>query len=634
MALTFAASLLVVSAFTTLFTTAATSWQSTLQTAFPNGIVETFDNLQDWNVPDNLGVTGATSMDHPEWMPKTIDGANSHWNIFTGYVDRTRPPWVPLQGEQNIRSIANHGSQYSLWDGKSACLMYPNYAAYQTHKELDGYDRAVLYGPTRLGIYFGTPGDNTSGFSETYIFYRFKLAQDRRSLTGGTYAWVKSTHGAEEYYFSVGSPGVFCPNDITINNTRIDNLRVWRHWIGQYSSGNIVPCPVIDNGDGTVKLGVSFYPSSYSYGYLQPGDTVTVSGTANYNGTFTIVSVDSAAGSELHRTTAINITHSYVPETPPITAYAQVTLGSLGTDQWSYGDNDSLGYRTVYVRLSGVNSSARNPNNAAANYILYESDFWPREPRAYVGGYGDAGGWVYHGIPKQLMITGGFNNSRDYISQGWVAAHCPSFNSAADYGLNFHIFNLLGNNRNVYNIQLTDTVWVGKDLGAGAYYSVSPRNSAGSFFLPYSGDTPSGNATIYTMANATTTGAALYENGKWFNVEIRLNLGTQDGFDSAEEFWLYDDVGNVLAHNTPDPTYKNGQNLFQFLKLFQHKINKIEWGGNKIVDGYGMTRQTAWNNRWYLDDVIINRSRIGPTYFALVKGQMPPGPPANLRIGK
>ena len=44
-------------------------------------------------------------------------------------------------------------------------------------------------------------------------------------------------------------------------------------------------------------------------------------------------------------------------------------MGSLAVDQWDYGDNDSLGYDTIYVRLSG----GADPNVQVSNYIEYEA---------------------------------------------------------------------------------------------------------------------------------------------------------------------------------------------------------------------------------------------------------------------
>ena len=50
------------------------------------------------------------------------------------------------------------------------------------------------------------------------------------------------------------------------------------------------------------------------------------------------------------------------------------TLGSLLTNQWGYGDNDTLGYNTIYVRLFvGTDPEDLDDDAIIANYI-YEID--------------------------------------------------------------------------------------------------------------------------------------------------------------------------------------------------------------------------------------------------------------------
>lgn len=600
--------------------TATTDWQTTLEHAFPNGIVETFDNLQDWAAPGNLPGY-INSIDHPAAMPKRSNGTASNWNMYYSNVDTTRTPWLPVGSEGNIKHIANFGPEYSLWGGKSAAMSYSNYAGATVHRELDGYDRARMYGLGRLGVYFGTPGNPASGLNEVYLFYRFKFSQMRFSLTASSYTWTQSRHGTEEYYLTVGSPGIFPPNHLTINNSRISNLRVWKNWIRN--------TPVVNNGNGTVTFDVSFYdPPNYSAGcYLQPGDKVTIAGTSYYDGTHTISSV---SDNSYRNPRYISIPHAYYPETPPKTATLSVTLGNLGVDQWAYGDNDNLGYRTIYVRLSGSSASARNPNNKPSGYIQYENDFWSRDPYSEAGGSGHSNGWVYFGYPKMLTVHTGYNNSRDYVAQGWMDQNSDA--GLKGYGLNFHIVNMMGNGLGIYDCRFVSIPHVATyNSTTGKYNFDNLRNPQGQYFLPYSGIGNSLMGHFRVMANSTVAPTNLIESSGWFNVEWRFNLGTVNQWDASEEFWMYDDNGNVIAHNDPDPQFHNGAGLFRLKAFLDHKINVIQFGGNKVVDGYGVTRQTSWNNRWYLDDVIINPDRIGPRYFALARGLAPPSPPKNLR---
>jgi len=47
------------------------------------------------------------------------------------------------------------------------------------------------------------------------------------------------------------------------------------------------------------------------------------------------------------------------------------TIGSLSTGEWAYGDNDSLDYNTLYVRLT----DSSDPDSKAADYIQSQSTF-------------------------------------------------------------------------------------------------------------------------------------------------------------------------------------------------------------------------------------------------------------------
>src|SRR5690349_15045576 len=49
------------------------------------------------------------------------------------------------------------------------------------------------------------------------------------------------------------------------------------------------------------------------------------------------------------------------------TSATKGTVGSLSAGTWSYGDNDTLGYSTVYVRLS----DGTDPDSKVADYVQF-----------------------------------------------------------------------------------------------------------------------------------------------------------------------------------------------------------------------------------------------------------------------
>lgn len=77
---------------------------------------------------------------------------------------------------------------------------------------------------------------------------------------------------------------------------------------------------------------------------------------------------------EYYVRTAANATPGFVASPPTSggvylngSAATKATLGSLAAGNWGYGDNDALGYSTIYVRTSG----GVNPNTLAAGYVTF-----------------------------------------------------------------------------------------------------------------------------------------------------------------------------------------------------------------------------------------------------------------------
>lgn len=560
----------------------AADWQTTLEQAFPGAIVETFDNLQDWN--PTFG-----HIAEPQYQPKRLDGTACH---FTWYdAQNLDPNYIGnrLPGEDSIKAISNHG-EYSLGaqgvqgNGKSLTMSFANFAT-SPGSFPAAFDRSALYGPVRMSIFLGTVGDWTSGWPEIYVFMRVKFPWKTGSLTGAGHTWVQSAHGTEEYYLSGGTEHYFFPNAVTINGTRRESVSRQPFTLSGTSAS--------DNGDGTVSLAA--YPLWGSGCYLNAGDVVVIEGTTNYNGTYMI---QSTTGDDYHH--VLHITHSYVAESFGPSARIGIKLGSLGTDSWSYGNNDSLGYPTLYVRLSGSTSSDRNPNYKTSGYITEEIGFWTQMR------YGDNIDWG--GAWKTLCVSGGFYD----VSNWHTADGSPACEDrqAHNYGLNMQLY----------------------ELGSSSFSS----NSGIAFFLetfPGTWYAP-GNCYGYlediTNGQASSRGVNDYAtNGQWMSIEIRQKAGTIDTANGEVETWFYSPDGTVIDHHL----YTGLTNM----RVFQEKWNRVEIGGNRINNGYWYSVQNSWDNRWYVDDLILNQARIGPTYFGLAKGQTPPAPippkaPGGLRI--
>lgn len=88
------------------------------------------------------------------------------------------------------------------------------------------------------------------------------------------------------------------------------------------------------------------------------------------------------------------------------TAATKASLGSLATGEWGYGDNDTLGYSTVYVRLS----DGTDPDTKVADYVQFRQ----------IPGTGDhvripaGSGSISENLDQSAVAIGGF-----YVEKGY-----------------------------------------------------------------------------------------------------------------------------------------------------------------------------------------------------------------------
>jgi hypothetical protein len=117
--------------------------------------------------------------------------------------------------------------------------------------------------------------------------------------------------------------------------------------------------------------------------------------------------------------------------------------------------------------------------------------------------------------------------------------------------------------------------------------------------------------------------------GLWYGVEYHGVRSTPAGSaNGVHEFWIYNADGTVNSHFawTGLVNFTNG------VDVFNHAWNRFEWGGNRSEEF--SSAKTATN---YIDDIIIHKSRIGPTYFSLKQGggaSSPISAPKELKISQ
>lgn len=112
------------------------------------------------------------------------------------------------------------------------------------------------------------------------------------------------------------------------------------------------------------------------------------------------------------------------------------TLGSLAAGEWGYGDNDSLGYSTIYVRLS----DGADPDNKSDGYILaggnpLDDASGLNEPSA--GAYARKAIAFSAAASRQVAQNGAVNYDQETADQGWVT-HWAAMTAATSGSMMAH----------------------------------------------------------------------------------------------------------------------------------------------------------------------------------------------------
>jgi len=119
-------------------------------------------------------------------------------------------------------------------------------------------------------------------------------------------------------------------------------------------------------------------------------------------------------------------------------------------------------------------------------------------------------------------------------------------------------------------------------------------------------DAVDGGGTAYSIKPFLGTAIG---NEQWFGIEFHQTTGTAGNADAVSEMWLYDAEGNVtkIFTKTDGVVVEAGQD---------YNYNKFFFGGNHSF----LIREIseALDMAYYVDDFIIDGSRIGPTYFAML----------------
>lgn len=208
--------------------------------------------------------------------------------------------------------------------------------------------------------------------------------------------------------------------------------------------------------------------------------------------------------------------------------------------------------------------------------------------------------FAYVGVLKFFDILTGFTAPGQWGNSEEFAISCNTPQVRKEYGINDTIF----------------------DIGGGGISTPSMLFfTENSFYATYEASSACWDYTVIPSHGDRRTISALaskYLNNEWVGIEIASDIGTIDGNDGSLEMWLYDQNGQQFAYYITSNYTK--------IKQFDHYYNKVTLGGNRFGSGYDQDEGDSDENRFYVDDFIIDSSRIGPSYFALLNNQPTPTP--------
>jgi len=195
-------------------------------------------------------------------------------------------------------------------------------------------------------------------------------------------------------------------------------------------------------------------------------------------------------------------------------------------------------------------------------------------------------------VVKLFDFDSGFTTVSKWGTSSEAAQVSSTDNIINEYGLNFSIFNFGGGGLSYpHNLFLAENTYVPTGTSPNYTYSQTVSNRP--------------------LRSGTNLDANPYiASGDWFGIEVASDIGTLGNKDGSTDFWIYDKNGVEKGHFSV-----TGENR---LLHFDHLYNKFVLGGNRrSVSG----ATGGLDSRWWIDDVIINGSRIGTTYFQLLAGQ-------------
>ncbi|UFS69139.1 hypothetical protein LPW11_14695 [Geomonas sp. RF6] len=397
-----------------------------------------------------------------------------------------------------------------------------------------------------------------------------------------------------QWYSAAGCPT--CPSDTTLPR-RLDGTKsIWGLWNNkglafQYDPGRgtFAPGDLITGGTSGARATVRQVWNLEGKWYIQLTDGNGVRGTTNFVAGERI-SCGSKTGSNLQWPL-------FIADHGP----GKTWRGNGKSLVMDIGDNDNTDPRNPTMAGLGAQRMAAflgDGRSGKSGYKKIHVFFMMKVSRTFFnksqmsGATSVADGYDPVSVVKVFELDSGFTG----VSQWGIPSEAaqvsgPDSHRLNEYGLNYSIFYFMGGGKS-----FPRSIFFGEGTrvagGASRNYLVSRKGG------------------IRPLRRGTSLDIESYiASGDWFGVEVASDIGTPGNNDGSLDFWIYDKNGSEKGHYSVRRENR--------VMHFDHFYNKFVLGGNRL----SRSGKTGGNDsRWWIDDVIINGSRIGPSYFLLLKG--------------
>jgi hypothetical protein len=204
-------------------------------------------------------------------------------------------------------------------------------------------------------------------------------------------------------------------------------------------------------------------------------------------------------------------------------------------------------------------------------------------------------GWEYlNGYLKTLELCSGFTGVRTWGTTADRAISCANAQVRDEYGVNYSVLNIIGGGNALKTLlcYMDSIRWAYNNSGCWA---------------------ATGKIEEYRKANISNE----FMNSKWVGIEIISDIGTINSANGYLTINIYNDKGSLIGTESR----VNQTRLVQF----DHYYNKITFGGNMNLSGGSATNE----NRFYIDDFIIDNDPIAEKYFKMCSDECVPGVKLN-----